>query len=31
MAGEAKDSLEDVVTKKTIINSQRPKMHGVLG
>jgi NTP pyrophosphatase (non-canonical NTP hydrolase) len=31
MAGEAEDSLEDVVTRKTIINSQRPKMHGVLG
>jgi NTP pyrophosphatase (non-canonical NTP hydrolase) len=31
MAGEATDSLEDVVTRKTIINSQRPKMHGVLG
>jgi NTP pyrophosphatase (non-canonical NTP hydrolase) len=31
VAGEAKDSLEDVITKKTIINSQRPKMHGVLG
>ena len=31
MAGEAKDSLEDVVTRKTIINSKRPKMHGVLG
>jgi NTP pyrophosphatase (non-canonical NTP hydrolase) len=31
MAGEAKDSLEDTLTRKTIINSQRPKMHGVLG
>ncbi len=31
MAGEAEGSLEDIVTKKTIINSQRPKMHGVLG
>lgn len=31
MAGEAKDSLEDTITRKTIINSQRPKMHGVLG
>jgi NTP pyrophosphatase (non-canonical NTP hydrolase) len=31
MAGEAAGSLEDIVTKKTIINSQRPKMHGVLG
>jgi hypothetical protein len=31
MAGEAEGSLEDIVTKKTITNSQRPKMHGVLG
>jgi NTP pyrophosphatase (non-canonical NTP hydrolase) len=31
MAGEAEGSLEDTVVKKTIINSQRPKMHGVLG
>lgn len=29
--GEAEDSLEDVVTRKTMINSQRPKMHGVRG
>lgn len=28
---EAEGSLEDVVTRKTMINSQRPKMHGVRG
>lgn len=31
VAGEVQDSLEDVVTRKTIINTQRPKMHGVRG
>lgn len=30
-AGEAVGSLEDVVTRKTIINLERPKMHGVRG
>lgn len=29
--GEVEDSLEDIITRKTIINRQRPKMHGVLG
>ena len=30
-AGEAEDSLDDVITRKTIVNSNRPKMHGVRG
>lgn len=30
-AGEAEDSLEDVVIRKTMINRNRPKMHGLLG
>lgn len=30
-SGEVKDSLDDTITKKTMINLERPKMHGVLG
>lgn len=29
--GEAEDSLEDVVMRKTIINSKRDRLHGVRG
>jgi len=31
MAGEVKDSLEEVLERKMLVNTQRPKMHGVLG
>lgn len=31
VAGEVESSLEDTLIQKTMINSQRPKMHGVLG
>jgi NTP pyrophosphatase (non-canonical NTP hydrolase) len=31
VAGEVEASLEDTLIQKTMINSQRPKMHNVLG
>lgn len=31
MAGEVNDSLEEVLERKMLVNTQRPKMHGVLG
>jgi NTP pyrophosphatase (non-canonical NTP hydrolase) len=30
-AGEVEDSLEGVLTRKTIINQNRPRLHGTLG
>lgn len=31
MAGEVNESLEEVLERKMLVNTQRPKMHGVLG